>query len=81
MNVRLTVHELGLLRDLAGGETFNAIAERRWIRYDTVSKAACGIYRKLGATSRAHAVAIGYELGLIERGMVDLSHLTERARR
>lgn len=60
----MTARELQILRLMADGAANVAIAEELKIEIRTVKHHASGIYRKLGAGSRAEAIALAYKLGL-----------------
>jgi len=59
--------ELAVLRCLATGLSRREIGERLFISLNTVKTHNRELYRKLGATSRAEAVARGEALGLLTR--------------
>ena len=59
--------ELAVLRCLATGLSRREIGERLYISLNTVKTHTRELYRKLGATSRAEAVARAEALGLLER--------------
>ena len=59
--------ELAVLRCLATGLSRREIGARLYISLNTVKTHNRELYRKLGATSRAEAVARGEALGLLER--------------
>jgi DNA-binding NarL/FixJ family response regulator len=62
----LTRRELEVLQLIADGLTSGPIAARLWLSVETVKSHVCAIHTKLGATSRAHAVAIAFRQGLLE---------------
>ena len=62
----LTGAELRLLPYLATHLTFPEIASRLFLSRNTVKTEAVAIYRKLGASSRSHAVERAVEVGLLE---------------
>lgn len=62
---RLTPRELVLLGRLAGTGSIDDIAARLHVSPATVRNQRKSLYRKLGATSRAHAVEIGVRTGLL----------------
>ncbi len=59
--------ELAVLRCLAAGLSRREIGARLYISLNTVKTHTRELYRKLGATSRAEAVARAEALGLLER--------------
>ena len=59
--------ELAVLRCLATGLSRREIGARLYISLNTVKTHTRELYRKLGATSRAEAVARAEALGLLER--------------
>ncbi len=62
---KLTAREYDVLRGMAGGGTNRAIGKALFLSEDTVKTHLRTLFRKLGVNNRAHAVACGYELGLI----------------
>jgi LuxR family maltose regulon positive regulatory protein len=63
----LTRRELVILEHLAGNLTVPDIAERLHVSPSTVKNQCTSLYRKLGATSRAHALQIAYGTGILDR--------------
>jgi DNA-binding NarL/FixJ family response regulator len=63
---RLTVRELEALELLAEGKTNKEVASALAVSDETVKTHLKHIYEKLGASDRAHAVAIAFRLNLIE---------------
>ncbi len=61
----LSGRELEILREVAGGHTNGAIAERLHISQATVKTHLLHIYDKLGVSDRAAAVARAYESGVL----------------
>ncbi|HLI01685.1 MAG TPA: LuxR C-terminal-related transcriptional regulator, partial [Acidimicrobiales bacterium] len=61
----LTSREVEVLRLLSDGLTNRQIAEALYISSSTAGVHVSNILRKLGATSRAQAVTVGYRLGLL----------------
>jgi len=61
----LTVRELEILRLVAGGQTNKEIAAELFISSDTVKGHLETVYRKLGVSDRAHAVAVAIRNGLV----------------
>jgi LuxR family maltose regulon positive regulatory protein len=62
----LTPAEMRVLRYLPTHLSFAAIADELFVSRNTVKSQAIAVYRKLGVSSRALAVAEARELGLIE---------------
>ncbi|MGI9529412.1 MAG: LuxR C-terminal-related transcriptional regulator, partial [Acidimicrobiia bacterium] len=62
----LTVRELEVLSEIAGGYTNDEIADRLFISTGTVKRHASNIYLKLDAHHRTEAAAKGREMGLID---------------
>jgi LuxR family maltose regulon positive regulatory protein len=60
----LTTAELRLLPLLATHLSFREIGERLYVSQHTIKSQARSIYRKLGASSRSHAVQAARQLGL-----------------
>ena len=60
--------ELAVLRGLAAGLSRREIGAQLYISLNTVKSHTRELYRKLGATSQAEAVARAEELGLLETG-------------
>ena len=67
MAAPLSGREIEILRYVALGETSKEIAMRLGIRERTVNWHLARAYEKLGATSRAEAVAIAIEAGIVRR--------------
>lgn len=63
--VALSLRELEVLREVAGGHTNAGIAGRLHISEATVKTHLLHVYDKLGVSDRAAAVAQGYERGLL----------------
>lgn len=55
-----------ILQLRANGLTLHAIADLRGIAYSTVQNTQRKACRDLGANDPAHAIAIGFRLGLLE---------------
>jgi DNA-binding NarL/FixJ family response regulator len=62
----LTVREVDVLRQVAGGNRNRDIAERLFISEETVKVHVKHIMEKLGATDRTQAVAIAVRRGIIQ---------------
>jgi LuxR family transcriptional regulator, maltose regulon positive regulatory protein len=63
----LTTAELRLLPLLSTHLSFPEIAREMFLSPNTIKSEAYSIYRKIGASSRSHAVTRSRELGLIDR--------------
>jgi DNA-binding NarL/FixJ family response regulator len=63
---RLSARELEVLRLIAAGESNPAIAERLVLSVGTVARHTGNIYAKIGARSRADAVAYAHRHGLLQ---------------
>ena len=61
----LTAREHDILRLVAGGQTNKEIAAALFISADTVKGHLETVYRKLGVSDRAHAVAVAIRNGLV----------------
>ena len=62
---RLSARELEILELMSEGLSNRQIANRLWVSVETVKSHLSAVYAKLGAGSRAHAVAIGFRHGLL----------------
>lgn len=62
----LTPRETEILRLVADGHTNKEIAARLFLSSDTVNGHLDNIYRKLGVSDRAHAVAVALRGGLLQ---------------
>jgi LuxR family maltose regulon positive regulatory protein len=62
----LTAAELRLLPYLATHLTFPEIGSRLFVSRNTVKTEAVSVYRKLGVSSRSHAIERAVEVGLLE---------------
>lgn len=58
-------HQLAVLDGMAHGLSHGAIAQRLFISEDTVKSRARAVFIALGASNRAHAVALAYQHGLL----------------
>jgi DNA-binding CsgD family transcriptional regulator len=61
----LSDRELQVLEGMANGKSNAEIGRELHVSEDTVKTHARPLFRKLGARDRAHAVAIGYQQGLL----------------
>jgi LuxR family maltose regulon positive regulatory protein len=61
----LSERELGVLRRLDGGRSERELAGELFVSFNTVHSHVKSIYRKLGVSSRAEAIARGRERGLL----------------
>lgn len=62
---QITARELEVLTAIAAGDANHEIAEQLHLSVETVKSHTRHIIEKLGARSRAHAVALGYQHGLL----------------
>lgn len=62
---RLSTRELEILELISEGLTNKQIANRLWLSVETVKSHVSAVHAKLGADSRAHAVAIAFRQGLL----------------
>jgi DNA-binding CsgD family transcriptional regulator len=62
----LTDRELEILVAISRGGTNETIGQRMYLAADTIRTHVARMCRKLGADDRAHAVAIGFDLGLLK---------------
>lgn len=63
----LTDRERDVVRELAGGHTYEGVAARLGISIDTLRGHVRSTYRKLSVNSRTEAVIAALRLGLLER--------------
>lgn len=70
----LSYRQLQILAGLARGQSNDEIARSLWVSEHTVKTHVAGVLRKLGARSRAHAVALAYQ-----RRMLHAEPLTVQA--
>lgn len=61
----LSERELQVLRGMARGKSNGDIARETYLSEDTIKTHASRLFKKIGARDRAHAVAIGYERGIL----------------
>lgn len=71
---RLTSREAAVLSRIAHGLTSRAIASELGIKERTVRWHVARIFAKLGATSRAEAVALALHRGLLESDATATEH-------
>lgn len=64
----LTRREYEILHGLAAGHTFADIGRQLGITEDTSKSHGHTLYRKLGVHDRGHAIAVAYDLGLLQVG-------------
>ena len=67
MGTSLSRREIEILRHVAVGETSKEIALALGIRERTVNWHIANVFAKLGASSRAQAVALAAEQGIVRR--------------
>jgi LuxR family transcriptional regulator, maltose regulon positive regulatory protein len=72
----LTPAELRLLPLLATHLSFREIGERLYVSRNTVKTQAISVYRKLGVSSRSHAIERALELGLLDPPAVSPQEFT-----
>lgn len=65
---QLTEHEAAVLRLLAAGHRYTEIASALRVRPEIAGALVARTRTLLGARTDAHAVAVGYELGLLPAG-------------
>ncbi len=65
VKAQITLRELAVLSLMAEGFTNAEISEQLLITVRTVKHHSASVRRKLGARTPAHAVALGYRLGLL----------------
>jgi DNA-binding CsgD family transcriptional regulator len=65
--LKITRRELEVLALIAHGQSTAEIAQALWITEDTVKTHVRRLLRKLGARTRAHAVAIAFRENLWRR--------------
>lgn len=61
----LSTRELQVLTGMAHGRSNGTIGRALYLSEDTVKTHARRMFRKLGAVDRAHAVALGYQRGVL----------------
>lgn len=65
LSPELTAREREVLLLIAGGNSNGTIAKQMQLSADAVRTHLSRLFRKLGVHDRAHAVAVGYQLGLL----------------
>ena len=63
--MRLTARELQVLVGMTEGKSNGEIGRELFLSEDTVKTHARRLFKKLGASDRAHAVALGFRWGLV----------------
>jgi DNA-binding NarL/FixJ family response regulator len=63
--VQLTERELQVLRGMSQGKSNGQIGRELYLSEDTIKTHARRLFRKLGATDRAQAVAYGFRRNLL----------------
>lgn len=63
--MKLTPRQIAILADVAEGLTNRQIAARMFLEPSTVSSHLCILYLEIGASSRAHAVALAFRAGVL----------------
>ncbi len=61
----LTEREMQVLDGMSRGRSNSEIGKELYLSEDTVKTHARRLFRKLGASDRAHAVALGFRLGMV----------------
>ena len=61
----LTEREMQVLRGMSQGQSNGEIGRELFLSEDTVKTHARRLFKKLGASDRAHAVALGFRWGLV----------------
>jgi len=62
---KLTARQLQVLHGMSAGQSNRAIGRALFLSEDTVKTHSRGLFHKLGARDRAHAVALGIRTGLL----------------
>lgn len=62
---QLSAREMTVLRWMSCGLENSEIAEQLVLSSETIKSHASAVFRKLGARNRAHAVSLGYRMGLL----------------
>jgi DNA-binding NarL/FixJ family response regulator len=57
--------DLQVLRGMSQGKSNSAIGRELYLSVDAIKTRARGLFRKMGANDRAHAVALGFRAGLL----------------
>ncbi len=63
--LRLSARQVEVLRGMADGKSNAQIGRELYVTADTVKTHAVALFKRLGATDRAHAVALGFRKGVI----------------
>jgi DNA-binding NarL/FixJ family response regulator len=66
MNSRLTSRELQILQLVADGHTTPQISKMIYSAEGTIKAQISMVLLKMGASNRAHAVALGYQRGILQ---------------
>jgi DNA-binding NarL/FixJ family response regulator len=61
----LTARELEVLQLISEGFSNDQVATRLYVSVETVKSHVSALFTKLGASSRAHAVAVAFRHGLL----------------
>jgi DNA-binding NarL/FixJ family response regulator len=64
----VTYRQMQILAGIARGLPDKAIGKQLYIAESSVKTHVRRLYHRLGASDRAHAVAIAYDLGLLRHG-------------
>lgn len=75
--IRLHPIQDRILLGIARGLTNQQIARELDVPFGTALEHTKRLFRRLGVASRAHAVAVGYETGLLRHGDVTTTTTTE----
>jgi DNA-binding NarL/FixJ family response regulator len=62
---RLAHREMQVLFGMSRGKTNVEIGKELYLAKDTIKTTAKRLFKKLGVRDRAHAVALGYQLGIL----------------
>ena len=64
-HVALSAREMQVLTGMSQGKSNAQIGRDLYLSEDTIKTHARRLFRKLGASDRAHAVALGFRLGIV----------------